>query len=43
MKREKTNGLEGAKNRRVGLANQRKEEKMNCLVGAKNRGQGGPT
>ena len=33
-KREKTNGLEGAKNRGAGWANQRKYEKMNGLVGA---------
>ena len=43
-KRDKTNGLEGAKNRGMaGWANQRKKEKMNGFIGAKNRGQGGPT
>ena len=43
-KKEKTNGLVGAKNRGWGgRANLRKKEKKNGLVGAKNRGRGGPT
>ena len=43
-KKEKTNGLVGAKNRGwAGRANLRKKEKNIGLVGAINRGRGGPT
>ena len=43
-KKEKTNGLVGAKNRGWGgRAYLRKKEKKNGLVGAKNRGRGRPT
>ena len=40
MKKEKSKGLEGAKNRRSNL---REKEKRKGLVGAKNREQGGTT
>ena len=41
-KKEKTNGLVGAKNR-GGEGQPRKKEKTNGLVGAKNKGRGRPT
>ena len=40
-KKEKTNGLEGAKKKGKGRANIRKKETMNGLVGAKTGGRAG--
>ena len=43
MKKEKTNGFVGAKNRGWGGQPKGKKGKTNGLVGAKNRGRGRPT